>query len=899
MSTRRLPSQPSCSLGSSPGSTPLWSSFPATRIASALDTAQAFSTRVEDSTVSIGFQELGGFAYLDKLNEEPATEAQKAVVADAVEARKAATEARIAEDGFSVHEVTHIAEAQAALEVLRSLPADFVHACDTEVDGLDLSKSPLGQGEVICFSVYSGPDVDYGSGAGAALWVDTTVPEVLEVFKPWLQDKSVLKAWHNYAFDRHVLYNHGVDVKGFAGDTMHMARLWDASRLEGYSLEVLTSELVGQRKVPMKELFGVRQKKKDGTPGLKVVLPSMMSLQTSAGSRDDWVRYSARDSYGTWKLYMELKRRLEEMPWQQGQTLFKFYLDYWNPFGELLTDLERNGVKVDVTEHLPRCQRAAEIERDRCELRFRRWASSYCEDAWFINPASALQIRTLLYGGCRNTKTSEVLPATKVYKIDRKDYDLLKAARDGVDREEEIPYTLHKGSVEKTAAPRHAAGLPSLPALVQGAASKLSGSSSELQLELADLDEEQAPAAAPGKAPKPLRSVEFEIRSLELEFTKMTASGWPSTAGDTLKEMAGQPYESPPVWGSAYEAFGGGDIGREACEALHALQQVGTIEKMLSSFILPLQENADSQSRVHCSLNLNTETGRLSARRPNLQNQPALEKDQYKIRKAFTAEDGNALVVADYGQLELRLLAHITNCKSMVSAFKEGGCFHSRTAMGMFQHVREAVERGDCLLEWDYSKGDPPAPLLKDVFGSERRRAKTLNFSIAYGKTAHGLSKDWGVSIDEAKEMVRKWYDDRPEVRDWQAERIQYAHETGAIRTLMGRYRRLGGINSRSGLHRGHAERAAINTPIQGGAADVMTLAMLKISRSPVLERLGYRMLLQIHDEVILEGPAEDAEEAKAEVVACMENPFDEALPSLLVDLAVDAKTAFTWFDAK
>eukprot|EP00966_Prymnesium_polylepis_P097268 2253361-Prymnesium_polylepis.1 len=168
---------------------------------------------------------------------------------------------------------------------------------------------------------------------------------------------------------------------------------------------------------------------------------------------------------------------------------------------------------------------------------------------------------------------------------------------------------------------------------------------------------------------------------------------------------------------------------------------MGAIETMLSNFILPLQENVDANSRVHCSLNLNTETGRLSSRAPNLQNQPALEKDQYKIRQAFTAEEGNMLVVADYGQLELRLLAHITSCKSMIDAFASGGCFHSRTAMGMFDHVRASVERGDCLLEWDYSKGEPTAPLLKDLFGSERRRAKTLNFSIAYGKTPHGLSK--------------------------------------------------------------------------------------------------------------------------------------------------------------
>lgn len=181
----------------------------------------------------------------------------------------------------------------------------------------------------------------------------------------------------------------------------------------------------------------------------------------------------------------------------------------------------------------------------------------------------------------------------------------------------------------------------------------------------------------------------------------------------------------------------------------------------------------DSNSRIHCSLNVNTETGRLSARRPNLQNQPALEKDQYKIRDAFIASPGKTLIVADYGQLELRLLAHITGCEvcmfadlrfhlllmrilfyvclpimrcqSMIKAFASGGCFHSRTAMGMYPYIRAAVDSGEVMLEWDYSKGQPTVPLVKDRFASERRKAKVLNFSIAYGKTVHGLAADWCV----------------------------------------------------------------------------------------------------------------------------------------------------------
>ncbi|CAM9536221.1 unnamed protein product [Heterosigma akashiwo] len=269
---------------------------------------------------------------------------------------------------------------------------------------------------------------------------------------------------------------------------------------------------------------------------------------------------------------------------------------------------------------------------------------------------------------------------------------------------------------------------------------------------------------------------------------------------------------------------------------------------MISNFLVPLQTLADANGRVHCSLNLNTETGRLSARRPNLQGQLALEKDQYKIRQAFMAEPGNALVVADYGQLELRLMSHMTNCASMLDAFEQGGCFHSRTAVGMFDHVAQAVEKGEVLLEWDESKGAPPAPLLKDVYGSERRKAKTLNFSIAYGKTPLTFSQDWGVSAEEAKQMLEAWYKDRPEVLKWQKNTIRNAEKNGTTRTLMGRSRNHPEINFSHTGAQSHSQRAAINSPIQGGAADVVMLGMLKIHRSEKLRELGYKLLLQVKE---------------------------------------------------
>ncbi|RYY30872.1 hypothetical protein EON62_06650, partial [archaeon] len=275
-----------------------------------------------------------------------------------------------------------------------------------------------------------------------------------------------------------------------------------------------------------------------------------------------------------------------------------------------------------------------------------------------------------------------------------------------------------------------------------------------------------------------------------------TETGWPAVNSKVLKLMAGKVDGAKPAYGTVYEYFGGGESGKAACEAMHALYTVSTVDTMLSNFIVPLQTQADAQSRVHCSLNLNTETGRLSARRPNLQNQPALEKDRYGVRKAFQAAPGCKLIVADYGQLELRLLAHMAKCKSMIDAFAAGGDFHSRTAMGMYPNVAQAVKEGRVLLEWNDADGEPPAPLLKNVFSSERRKAKILNFSIAYGKTAMGLARDWNVSLDEARDTVEAWYSDRPEVRAWQQQVLVSARRDRATRTLLGRYRDLPDIVS-------------------------------------------------------------------------------------------------------
>lgn len=396
----------------------------------------------------------------------------------------------------------------------------------------------------------------------------------------------------------------------------------------------------------------------------------------------------------------------------------------------------------------------------------------------------------------------------------------------------------------------------------------------------------------------------FFINTIEIDPVAYTDGGSAQVSNSVLQKLAGKNFDTDnPSYGLAYSSMiakgHSEDMAKETCKALASLATINQLETTINNFFIPLNELADDEDRIHCSLNLNTETGRLSSRRPNLQNQPALEKDKFKIRDAFVADQNKTLIVADYGQLELRLLAHITKCSSMIQAFKDGGCFHSRTAVGMYPYIQDAIDRGEVLLEWDYSKGQPTVPLVKDVYGSERRKAKTLNFSIAYGKTTVGLAQDWGISEEEAAVNLNAWYNSRPEVKIWQSIQKDLAKKKNYVLTMTGRYRVLPHASSKDMGAQSHSLRASINTPIQGSAADVVILAMIKIWKNQRLKDLGWKMVLQVHDEIILEGPKESRDEALSIVRNDMENPFPEGFPSLLVHLDVDAKSEDTWYKAK
>ena len=256
------------------------------------------------------------------------------------------------------------------------------------------------------------------------------------------------------------------------------------------------------------------------------------------------------------------------------------------------------------------------------------------------------------------------------------------------------------------------------------------------------------------------------------------------------------------------------------------------VKKLLSTYVeaLPLLVNR-STGRIHTSFNQAvTATGRLSSTNPNLQNIPVRDELGRRIREAFVpADTDHVLLSADYSQVELRLMAHLSGDESLIDAFAQGEDIHSSTAAKLFHKS------------------------IGEVTSEERRRAKTANFGIIYGISAFGLSQRLDIPRKEAKELIDGYFATYPKVKEYMDNAIADARDKGFVETAFGRRRTLRDITSRNAVARGVAERNAINAPIQGSAADIMKLAMIEIRRRLRAEGLQSKMILQVHDEVIVD----------------------------------------------
>ncbi len=345
-------------------------------------------------------------------------------------------------------------------------------------------------------------------------------------------------------------------------------------------------------------------------------------------------------------------------------------------------------------------------------------------------------------------------------------------------------------------------------------------------------------------SPKQLGTVLFE--KMQLPHGKKTKTGW-STNADVLEKLR---WQAPIV-----------------ADVLEYRQYA----KLKSTYADGLLKVIDPDGRIRTSFQMTvTATGRLSSTEPNLQNIPARTEVGSRIRGMFVAAPGNVLVDADYSQVELRLLAHISGDETMQQAFLSGEDFHTITAAKVF-HV---------------------AP--EEVTGQMRSRAKAVNFGIVYGISAFSLAQDIGVSVAEAKEYMERYFDTYRGVKHYMEQVVEKAREQGYVETIMHRRRVLPELKSSNFNMRSFGERVALNMPIQGTAADIMKLAMVRVEQRLKREGLAAKLIMQVHDELIVECP-----EAEKETVERLLEEEMGGVAHLAVPLPAQAHSGRTWLEAK
>jgi|TARA_B110000438_G_scaffold128725_1_gene125011 DNA polymerase-1 len=346
-------------------------------------------------------------------------------------------------------------------------------------------------------------------------------------------------------------------------------------------------------------------------------------------------------------------------------------------------------------------------------------------------------------------------------------------------------------------------------------------------------------------SPKQLQEVLY--KKLKIPIIKKTPKGQPSTAEDVLQELSVN-HELPKL-----------------------ILEHRSLNKLRNTYTEKLpQQISNETGRIHTSYHQAvTATGRLSSSSPNLQNIPIRTSEGRRIREAFIAPNNYSILAADYSQIELRIMAHLSSDESLLLAFSAGEDIHRKTAAEVLGIAAEKVSQ------------------------EQRRWAKAINFGLMYGMSAFGLAKQLGIGRHQAQEYIDLYFEKYPKVQSFMDATKERAREQGYIETLYGRRLYLPDINSKNGLRRKYAERSAINAPMQGSAADIIKLAMIDVDRWLKDEKIAAKIIMQVHDELVLEVKSELASEVRQEITRIMESTV-----SLKVPLIVDAGIGNNWDEA-
>jgi len=639
-------------------------------------------------------------------------------------------------------------------------------------------------------------------------------------------------------------------------EALAAAKACPAPKRIGYGLKNLSAffNITEGRQKSFPELFGVHE-------------TAALEVHDSPDRFPEWAKYATKDAVLTYQLFEKLKDELADRPWHTEV--------HEKPIGDLLRD-------DVVAQELRQGRRKLFSVSGTKSKKIERKTRSVGNPAGTNNSAQRDTGKTMwnfFEGYLRDF--AECLADLEEAGVGV-DLKLLKQIEERAEKDAEVH---HKRFAEHFRSMKGANGellnpdadlinirsSPQLRMLLFGGTANRNDDSKQLEMA------RDFPLIK-GSLPTPPKKRRFEIRSVGLEPVArkkdFSASGWPKTSKDVLDRLAGDPAQKKESLALTQLAERGLDPSEasKVSEGLQSLRVATKAKAMLTGFARPLQKHASHQSRIHPSWQFDTSTGRLACRSPNLQNLPALEKDAYGIRRAFRARPDHAFVIADYSQLELRVLAHVSNCASMIAKLQTGGDYHSEVAAEMFPHVQKAVREGTVVTTPD---GDRPT--VKSKFPLERTSAKAINFGIVYGMTPATLAEELGVEPADAEELMQAWMKTKPEVSRWQQAVRMESEATKRSLSLLGRWRSLPLLDAQaSPAHRFRSLRAAVNFGIQGSAADIVLAAMLRLWRDQRLQELGFRLVMQVHDEFVLEGPEKHAEKAAEVVTEVMKYPFWE-----------------------
>ena len=644
---------------------------------------------------------------------------------------------------------------------------------------------------------------------------------IVNIFKEVYEDESILKVGQNLKYDLEVLRNYEIILSGPMWDTMIAHYLIQPELRHG--INYMAETILNYQKIHTEELIGKKGK-------------NQLSMRDLPPTRV--YEYACEDA----DIALQLKNRLE--PELKNNNCEELFYNIEMPLMQVLAEMEINGVRIDSSSLIEISKifnaRLNEIEQEIYELAGEKF-----------NISSPKQVGDILFGKLKiidNPKKTK----TWQYVTNEKELEEIKDSHAIVGKILEYR-KLNSVLTERTKKKPTVQQTPDLFSLLETNESATNNerqlSHLEISKQMTELEKEIFGLAGEKfkiMSPKQVGSILFDKMKI-IDNPKKTETWQYVTSEEILQQLKGKH------------------------KIVEMILNYRETEKLIGTYVDALPTLVNKRTgHIHTSFNQTiTATGRLSSSDPNLQNIPVRGEDGKEIRKVFVPEPGCFFFSADYSQIELRVMAHLSEDENMINVFKEGKDLHAATAATIYKKNIDEVTR------------------------DERTKSKRANFGIIYGITAFGLAERLDISRDESKQLINGFFETFPKVKDYMDKAIEEARQKEYVETLFGRRRYLKDINSHNATVRGFAERNAINAPIQGTAADIIKVAMIRIYKRFKAEDIRSKMILQVHDELNFSVYPEEKELVEDIVIHEMQNALE-----LKVPLIADCGFGNNWLEA-